>query len=96
MLYFFATIISCCKHVETNSGAELRQKIDNERSESGRLREEINEVQTMREDVMSDEESDSDDSDYSVEEEDLMSVLQQLISANAQLEVCYNKILSTL
>ena len=68
-------------------GDELRQKIETERCEIERLRQEIAEIQEIRDDLGDDDDSSSVSSDSSEDEEELREVLKSLIMENKELEV---------
>ena len=77
------------------SGDELRQKIETEQDEIERLREEIMEIQVMREDLYSSDEDNSSvdsSSEGSLDGEDLMEELNRLTRENQELEVRLTKI----
>ena len=68
--------------------SELRKKIETERCETDRLRQEIQELQYLRHDSDPEYMSSSSDSSYeSEDEEDLQEMLNNLIKENEELEV---------
>ena len=69
-------------------GDELRQKIETEQSEIGRLHQEIAELKSIREDLYDSDEISSDSSEDIEDEEDLLDMLKELTLKNQQLEVC--------
>ena len=70
------------------SESELRKKIETERCETERLRQEIQELQYLRHDSDQEYMSSSSDSSYeSEDEDDLQEMLNNLIKDNEELEV---------
>ena len=68
--------------------SELRKKIETERCETERLRQEIQELHYLRQDSDQEYMSSSSDSSYeSEDEEDLQEMLNNLIKENEDLEV---------
>lgn len=70
------------------SGDELRQKIETEQSEIGRLHQEIAELKSIREDLYDSDEISSDSSEDIEDEDDLLDMLKELTLKNQQLEAC--------
>lgn len=70
------------------TGDELKQKIETEQSEIERLKQEIVELQYLRQDSdLEDYSSTSESSDESEDEEELTELLNSLIAENEELEV---------
>ena len=70
------------------SESELRKKIETERCEMDRLKQEIQELQYLRHDSDQEYMSSSSDSSYeSEDEDDLQEMLKNLIQENEELEV---------